>query len=121
MKKILFEVSQETLQIIRHLDDVRRRKGRVWVELSPNGKRQLRLELYQHTPKRTMRRLYRSPFGWLADTAHYVRLTLNVPKDLGWHRCANLLLGDAQESADALHQMADTKIIDEPTDFQGDE
>lgn len=113
MTKITFEVSKETLEVLQHLDDDRRRKGRVWVELSPNGKRQLRLELYQHTPKRNMRRIYRSPFGWLADTAHYVRLTLNVPKDLGWHRCADLLWVDAQESVDALNRLADTELADE--------
>ena len=112
MRKIVFLVSDESFETIQLLDD-RRKKGRVWLD-DLNGVKKLRFELYQHTSKRIARVLYRTPFGWLGDTAHHVKLTLNAPKNVGWHRAADLLLGDTKESVDALHRMADTELIHEP-------
>lgn len=108
MKKIAFYVSDEVYNTIQLLDD-RKVKGRLWLE-NIEGKKKLRFEPYQHTSKRTTRLLYRTPFGWLGDTAHHVTLHLSAPKNIGWHRAADLLLGDSQESVDALHQLADTEL-----------
>ena len=112
MKSSSFYVTIETDNAIQLLDD-RKVKGRIWLE-NLKGIKKLRFEPYQHTSKRAARVLYRTPFGWLGDTAHHVKLTLNAPKNVGWHRAADLLLGDTKESVDALHQMADTELIHEP-------
>lgn len=112
MKTIELLITDETFEAIQLMDD-RKRKGRIWLE-NINGEKKLRFEPYQHTSKRTTRILHRTPFGWLGDTAHHVKLTLSAPKNVGWHRVADLLLGDSMESADALHQMADSELKNEP-------
>ncbi|MBP5338574.1 MAG: hypothetical protein J6Z14_04620 [Prevotella sp.] len=111
MKRIYFYVSEETYKLLRLMDD-HRLKGRIWLE-NQDGRKIRRFEPYQHTSKRTTRMLYRTPFGWLGDTAHNVKLHLLAPKNVGWHRVADLLLGDTKESTDALHQMADGQLKDE--------
>ena len=112
MRKIEFLVSDETFALIQQMD-TRKRKGRIWLD-NLNDVSKLRLELYRQTSKRITRILHRTPFGWLGDTAHHVKLTLNAPKNVGWHRAAELLLGDSVESTDALHRMADSELKYEP-------
>ena len=120
MKKIVFSVSDETFQTIQLLSDDRRKKGRIWLEFTSDNNRCLRLELYRQTSKRNSRTLYETPFGTLSETEHDVKLSITAPKRVGWHRAAELLLGDAKESAAALHQLAETELLNEPLnpDFQ---
>ena len=112
MKSIEVLVSDETYEAIQQMND-RRKKGRIWLD-TVNEVAKPRFELYQHTSKRTTRVLHRTPFGWLGDTAHHVKLILSAPKNVGWHRAAELLWGDSKESTDALHQMADSELKYEP-------
>ena len=120
MKTICFIVSDETYEAIQLMGD-RKRKGRIWLEKNLNGERCLRFEAYQHTSKCVTRILHRTPFGWLGDTAHHVKLTLSAPKHIGWHRAADLLLGDTKESTDALHLMADSELKYEPINSEDNE
>lgn len=113
MKKIEITVSDETYEMLQLMGD-RKRKGSIWLEKDLNGNRRLRFEAYRQTSKRITRILHRTPFGWLGDTAHHVKLTLIAPKSVGWHRAAELLLGDSKESTDVLHQMADSELKNEP-------
>ena len=97
-------VTDETFNAIQ-LTGSKRLRGRVWLE-DLGKKKQFCFMPYQKS-KRSTRILYQLPFGALVDTAKNVRLTLSAPKRVGWHRAAELLLSDAKESTDALHQMAD--------------
>ena len=120
MRTIEIIVSDETFDLIQQMDD-RKKKGRIWLEVL-KGKKQLYFEPYQHNPtKRTMRTLYNAPFGSLYETVESIMLKLSLPKRVGLHRVADLLLGDAKESSDALHQMADSVQNNEPLnpDFNG--
>lgn len=113
MHKIEILISDETYEMIQQMDD-RRKKGRIWLEVL-KGKKQLYFEPYQHNPtKRTMRTLYNAPFGSLYETVENIMLKLSLPKRIGLHRVADLLLGDAKESSDALHQLADSEQNNEP-------
>lgn len=113
MRTIEIHVSDETYDLIQQMDD-RKKKGRIWLEIL-EGKKQLYFAPYQHNPtKRTMRTLYNAPFGSLYETVENIMLKLSLPKRVGLHRVADLLLGDAKESSDALHQMADSEQNNEP-------
>ena len=104
--------------MVQLLCDDRRKKGRVWLEFTSDGKRRPRLELYRQTSKRVTRTLYETPFGTLSETERDVKLSITAPKRVGWHRAAELLLGDARESAAALHQLAETDLLEDPSNFE---
>jgi hypothetical protein len=113
MKVLSFEVSDETYDLIQQMDE-RKLKGRAWLE-KRDGKKQRRFELYQHnSTKCTKHIIHEAPFGSLYQTVENILVKLSFPKRVGLHRVADLLMDDAKESADALHQMADSELKDEP-------
>ena len=108
MKVLSFFVSDETYAMFQQTDD-RRKKGRAWLE-EYDGKKQLRFELYQrNSAKCTKHILHEAPFGCLYETVENILVKLSFPKRVGLHRVADLLMDDAKESSDALHQMADSE------------
>ena len=107
MKAITLFVSDETLRMIQQSGS-KKLRGRVWLE-EKNGKQQICYEPYRQTANHRMHVLHLAPFGCLSDTKNHVKLVLSIPKRVGLHRAANLLLSDAKESSDVLHQLADNQ------------
>ncbi len=103
----MFFVTDETIAMIQQSGS-KKLRGRVWLE-ELNGKPQICFEPYRQTDKHRMHVLHLSPFGCLSDSKNHVKLVLSVPKRVGLHRAANLLLSDAKESSDVLHQLADNQ------------